>query len=241
MGRETDALIRRLQSNRPLSDLHRRAIESMPLQVGNLRKGQDVLSEGMCANRCTVLIDGFLHRYRTLADGRRQIFMFQTPGDIPDLHTLQLQPVDHSIAATGECMVGYVPHAAIVEAFAKVEGLIEVFWRATLIDASIFRTWMLNMGRRDSLVQMAHLFCELYARLRAVGRAADKSFHAPLIQEELADAMGISTVHANRVLQQLRRRGLVTFDMQQVHIPDWAALQRFAEFDPDYLHLPPQP
>lgn len=238
MGRETDALIRRLEANGALSDLHRQAIEALPLQVANLRKGQDILSEGMCAQRCTVLLDGFLHRYRSLADGRRQIFMFQTPGDMPDLHTLQLQPADHSIAATGDCVVGFVPHAALVEAFARVEGLIEVFWRITLIDASIFRTWMLNMGRRDSLVQMAHLFCELYARLRAVGRAGENGFHVPLIQEELADAMGISTVHANRVLQQLRRRGLVTFDTQQVHIPDWAALQRFAEFDPDYLHLP---
>lgn len=237
MARETDALIRKLESVGSLTSRQRTAIEALPVQVASLRKGQDAVVEGELVTRCVLLLDGFMHRYKALEDGRRQIFAFHTPGDIPDLHSLNISHIDHSIAATADCQIGYIPHAAMREAFASVAGLVDVFWRVTLIEGAIFRNWMLSMGRRDSAAQMAHLFCELYARLKAVGQADGSAFHVPLIQEELADAMGISTVHANRVLQQLRRRGLVTFDTKLVRIPDWAALQAFAEFDPSYLHL----
>lgn len=237
MARETDALIRKLESVGTLTVAQRTAIEAWPVQTAILRKGQDAVVEGEIVNRCCLLLDGFMHRYKALEDGRRQIFAFLTPGDMPDLHSLNLNHVDHSIAATGDCQVGYIPHGVLREAFAGVAGLIDVFWRVTLIEGAIFRNWMLSMGRRDSAAQMAHLFCELYARFNAVGLTAGSAFHVPLIQEELADAMGISTVHANRVLQQLRRRGLVTFDTRLVQIPDWGALQAFAEFDPSYLHM----
>lgn len=237
MSREIDALIRKLESVGTLSAAQRAAIEAFPVQTASLRKGQDAVVEGELVTRCVLLLDGFLHRYKALEDGRRQIFAFHTPGDVPDLHSLHLSTIDHSIAATGDCVVGFIPHSALRDAFATVPGLVDVFWRATLIEGAIFRTWMLSMGRRDAATQMAHLFCELYARLRAVGRAEGSEFHVPLIQEELADAMGISTVHANRVLQQLRRRGLITFDTKLVRIPDWNALRAFAGFDPQYLHL----
>lgn len=237
MARETDALIRKLESVGTLTSKQRAAIEALPIQVASLRKGQDAVVEGETVTRCVLLLDGFMHRYKALEDGRRQIFAFHTPGDVPDLHSLNITHIDHSIAATGDCTVGYIPHQALRDAFAGTAGLVDVFWRVTLIEGAIFRNWMLSMGRRDSVAQMAHLFCELFARLKAVGLAEGNTFHVPLIQEELADAMGISTVHANRVLQQLRRRGLVTFDTKLVQIPDWAALRAFAEFDPSYLHL----
>lgn len=237
MARETDALIRKLESVATLTDAQRTAIEALPVQTVTLRKGQDAVAEGETVTRCCLLLDGFMHRYKALEDGKRQIFAFHTPGDIPDLHSLNLSHVDHSIAATGDCQIGYIAHAELREAFASVAGLMDVFWRVTLIEGAIFRNWMLSMGRRDAVAQMAHLFCELYARLNAVGLAEGRAFHVPLIQEELADAMGISTVHANRVLQQLRRRALVTFDTKLVRIPDWDALRAFAGFDPNYLHL----
>jgi CRP-like cAMP-binding protein len=237
VAHETDSLIRKLESVGRLTGEQRAAIEALPVQVISLRKGQDAVIEGETVTRCLLLLDGFMHRYKALEDGRRQIFAFHTPGDIPDLHSLNISHIDHSIAATGDCHVGYVSHAALREAFASAAGLVDVFWRMTLIEGAIFRNWMLSMGRRDAVAQMAHLFCELFARLKAVGLAEGNAFHVPLIQEELADAMGISTVHANRVLQQLRRRGLVTFDTKLVQIPDWAALRTFAGFDPSYLHL----
>ena len=237
VARETDALIRKLESVGTLTSEQRAAIQSLPIQVASLRKGQDAAVEGEPVTRCVLLLDGFMHRYKALADGRRQIFAFHTPGDMPDLHSLNISHIDHSIAATGDCQVGYIAHPALREAFASAGGLVDVFWRVTLIEGAIFRNWMLSMGRRDAVGRMAHLFCELFARLKAVGLTEGNAFHVPLIQEELADAMGISTVHANRVLQQLRRRGLVIFDTKLVRIPDWAALQAFAEFDPSYLHL----
>src|SRR5215203_351233 len=107
-------------------------------------------------------------------------------------------------------------------------------WRETLIDAAIFREWMLSIGRRDAYIRIAHLFCEMLVRLRAVGLAEDHTCKLPLTQGQIGDALGLSDVHVNRVIQSLRGDGLIKFNRGVLTALDWEKLQEAGEFDPTY-------
>jgi CRP-like cAMP-binding protein len=111
------------------------------------------------------------------------------------------------------------------------------FWRECLIDAAIFREWVMNVGQREAYSRMAHVFCELMVRLRAVGLVEDDACDLPITQAEFADAIGTSTVHVNRVLQQMRADGLIELSGNRLYVPDWEALKKAGDFDPIYLHL----
>ncbi len=134
---------------------------------------------------------------------------YHVAGDIPDLQSLHLKVIDSSIAAVSPCRVGFVQHDAMRALFRAHPGLVDVFWRLTLIDAAIMREWMLNNGRREAYARMAHLFCELVTRLDAVGLARDRNFILPMTQLELADALSITSVHVNRVLKALKTAELL--------------------------------
>jgi CRP-like cAMP-binding protein len=182
-------------------------------------------------------VDGLLYRYKIVFDGGRQILAFHTPGDIPDLQSYKLSKMDHSLAAAVPSEVAFITHESITDAFREFPTLSELLWRDTLIDAAIFRAWMVCMGRRDAHSHVAHLLCELFVRLRAVGKADGDACILPLTQTELADAVGISTVHVNRTLQLLRREKLITLTGSRLAILNWPGLQKVAEFDPSYLQL----
>jgi CRP-like cAMP-binding protein len=156
---------------------------------------------------------------------------------MPDLQSLHLKVLDNSLATVTPCTVGFIQHEDLRRICDRYPRITAALWRETLVDASIFREWVLNVGRRDAFSRMAHLLCELRVKLKAMGLAEDDTFDLPLTQGELADAIGTSNVHVNRVLQDLRAKDLIRSKGTQVTIPDWEKLKAVAGFDPLYLHL----
>ena len=197
----TESLIRKLESIGELPDQDREAIASLPVQVRTLQADEDVVWEGDVPSACCLLLDGFMHRYKVLPDGKRQILALHTPGDMPDLQSLFLRHLDHNLAATVPSTAAFIPHEALRALMRAHPTLADLFWRDTLIDAAIFRAWIVAMGQRPALSHLAHLLCEVFTRLRAVGLTQDHSCSLPLTQTELGDACGLSTVHVNRCLQ----------------------------------------
>lgn len=185
--------------------------------------------------QCTLLLEGFVERYKDTPEGRRQILAIHIPGDFVDLHSYPLKRLEHSVAALTDVKVALFPHSAIRTLTERSATLTELLWRSTLIDAAINREWIVSVGARSAVVRLAHLFCEMYVRLERIGMAEAKTFALPLTQVDLADATGLTAVHANRMLRLLREQGLVVFRQGMVEILDWEALKRFADFDTGYL------
>lgn len=237
LHQERNQLIRKLQSIADISDEERRAIFGLPMNVRSMDADQDIVRERDRPSECCLIVDGFAASYKHSQEGKRQFMSFYIPGDIPDLQSLHLDVMDHNIVTLVPTKVAFIPHAALHHVARQYPGIAAAFWRDTLIDASIFREWIINVGRRDARARMAHLLCELVVRLRAVGLILDWSFVLPLTQAELGDALGLSTVHVNRVLQELRGDGLIRSEGKTLIIEDWEGLKRAGEFDPTYLHL----
>jgi len=185
-------------------------------------------------------MEGFAYRYKIVEDGRRQIMAFLIPGDFCDLHVAILGRMDHNIGTAGGCSVVEIPRATIDELTANHPRITRALWWATLADEGTLREWLVNMGQREADKQMAHLFCELLVRLQVVGCASRDSFAFPISQADLADTLGITTVHVNRVLRELRGRGLIQWKSRRIFIPDVERLKDFSEFNPNYLHLIPR-
>lgn len=188
-----------------------------------------------------LLVDGWAARAKTLANGARQITEMHVPGDFIDLHSFMVKRLDHSIVALTPCTIVAVPHERLRLLTEQHPHLTRLLWLTTLVDAAIHREWMTMMGRADARQNVAHVICELYLRLETVGLAGDNSFDLPLTQEELGDVCGLTAVHVNRVLQELRGEGLIMSKARTVRIPDWNALARAGQFDPIYLNLINEP
>ena len=233
-------LIRRLESIAPVSDDERRAITALPIMVRELKADADIVRDHDRPSQCCAILEGFACRYKVLPEGRRQIMSFHIPGDIPDLQSLHLEIMDHSLATVVPSKVAFIPHEAVRTFLRAHPRIADVFWRETLIDAAVFREWVVNVGRRDAYARIAHVLCEIYVRLRAVGLVDGQAYQLPITQAELGDATGLSTVHVNRTLQELRANGLITMKGGRVVIEDWSGLQTAGEFDPTYLHIKKQ-
>jgi CRP-like cAMP-binding protein len=175
--------------------------------------------------------------YKVVVDGKRQIVSFHIAGDAPDLQSLNLAVLDFGISAISPCNVAFVPHQAIRELCARHPGVANAFWRMTLVEAAIFREWMTGIGRRPAVSRLAHLFCEVFVRSSLVGLAKGQTITLPITQTEIGDAIGLSTVHTNRSLQELRAAKLVELKKGRLQIFDWDGLQRAADFDPVYLQI----
>lgn len=234
---EHDRLMRKLESIIDLTEEDEKALLRLPLRVKLVGADQDIVREGDRPSECCLVLEGFVCRYKILPSGRRQIMSFHTPGDIPDLQSLHLHVMDHSVGTLVPSRVAFIPHPDIQDLCLNYPNLAAAFWRDTLIDAAIFREWMAGIGRRSAYQRIAHLFCEMEVRSRAVGLSTDHTFEMPVTQEEIGDALGLSTVHVNRVLKALREDGLLTFKATTVSIQDWANLKEVGEFDPAYLHV----
>jgi CRP-like cAMP-binding protein len=230
-------LIRKLESIATPSAEERRAIEDLPVKFHKIGARHDIFREGDTPAHCCLILDGWACRYKLLSEGKRQILSFHIPGDIPNLQTLHIHAMDHSIAAITSATVAFIPHESIRTLAARLPNIASLFWRDTLIDAAIFRAWMVGMGRRSAFERGAHLFCELYLKLEAVGLAGDFRCPLPVTQADLADALGLTSVHINRVLKEMRGRALITLRGSTLVIEAWNELLRVAEFDPLYLQL----
>jgi CRP-like cAMP-binding protein len=233
-------LIRKLESIAPVSAEELQSILALPMTVRDLKADQDIARDQDRPSQCCVILEGFACRYKILPGGKRQIFSFHVAGDIPDLQSLHVEIMDHSLGTVAPSKVGFIPHETM-RAFIRAHPRIgDVFWRDTLIEAAVFREWMANVGRREAYQRIAHLLCELYVRLRAVGLANGGVYQLPVTQAEIGDAQGLSAVHVNRTLQALRADGLISTQNGKVVIEDWDRLQEAGEFDPTYLHLKKQ-
>jgi CRP-like cAMP-binding protein len=230
-------IIAKLESILTLSDDERDTLLNIPMQVTALRADQDVVREGDRPTRCFAILEGFACAFKHTGEGKRQIMGFFIPGDMPDLQSLHLKTLDHTIGTISPCTVGFIQHEVVRDLCKRHPRIGDALWRETLIDSAIFREWVVNTGRRDARSRIAHVLCELMVRLRAVGLAQDHSCPFPITQGELADATGISNVHVNRVLQELRSEGLIVLNGKMLKVPDWDKLKEVGDFDPTYLHL----
>src|SRR5215217_6670668 len=234
-GRPYSRLLFRLERLNTLTAEDRQRIVDLPLKLVNYPADREIVSRGYSASRCTLVLDGFLYSHKPVAGSRRQITSFFVPGDVVDLSTLYLPKVDHTIATLGPAVLAFIPHASLKDALDESSALAQAFWRETLMQAAIFQEWVVNLGRRDAFARLAHIVCELTVRLQAMGLARDLSFAMPWTQTDVADACGISSVHANRVIQEFRHLGLMEWDSKRVKIRDWDALVRLGDFNDDYL------
>ena len=234
---DATSLIRKLESIFALSDDEKNALQSISGTVETLDARSDIVREGDRPSACCLILDGFACRYKLSESGKRQVTSFHIPGDIPDLQSLHLDVMDHSLGTLTPSKLVFLSHGTVRTLIRRCPRIGDAFWRDTLIDAAVFREWILNLGQREAYGRIAHLLCELYVRLRSVGVTKGHAFGLPLTQAERGDALGITTVHVNRTLQDLRGEGLITLQAGSVTVLDWERLREAGEFDPTYLHL----
>jgi CRP-like cAMP-binding protein len=234
---EISRLFLRIKRRRPISDTDRIALGESFERAFTLEEGKDVVLEGSRPTRSTLLLSGFAIRYGMLGDGKRQITAIHVPGDFVDLHSYPLEIMDHTVAALSDCRFTMIPHASLERLVQGSIDLGKTLWMLTLLDAAIHREWLAAMGGLSALARTAHLFCELLVRLRVVGLARERAYDFPINQKDLADVLGLSPVHMNRTLQDLRAQKLIEFQHHEVAIFDWSRLCNLAQFDPKYLHL----
>lgn len=232
----TSALIRKLEQFGTLSEQEKLAVEGAALAIRRIEGDRDLVREGDRPAHCPLLLDGFACRYKTLENGQRQIMAFHVPSDLCDLTSLLLGKLDYSIGTLTPASVVLIPHATLLGWANGMPGLNQLLWRATLVDAAMAREWMVNVGRRTAYQRTAHLLCELALRMRLAGLAQGPACDMPLTQMELADALGLTSVHVNRTLQWLRSEGLIEFGGGTLTVWNWGELKRAAGFDPTYLH-----
>jgi CRP-like cAMP-binding protein len=233
----TAILIRKLESIFTLTDDERQAIKGLPMQIVALKENQDIVRVGDRPSRSCLILSGLTFTYKMTGDGKRQIHNFHIPGDIPDLQSLHLEVLDNSLGTLTPCSVGFITHEVLDKLCERHYRIAKAFWRETLIDGAIYREWMTSIGQREAYPRIAHLLCEMMVRLRAVGLADGYSCKWPITQGEIGDALGITTVHVNRVLQEMRADGLIELKGERLTIPDWDRLKEAGDFEPTYLHL----
>lgn len=231
-------LIRKLQNFVRLSAEDRTAIESLSgARVRQFGVREDLIREGDRPEHINLFLSGWACRYKILADGRRQIVSFFLPGDLCDHNVFILREMDHSIGTLTPAVVAEIGRNDMDQVTLRHPRITQAFWWETLVNAAVQREWAVNLGQRDAVERIGHLFCELYIRLASVGLARDNSCDLPLTQSDLADATGLSAVHVNRSLQDLRAANLIIFKGKVLTIPDLTALQAASLFNRNYLHL----
>lgn len=233
------ALVRRLRTTSAVTDEDIKAVQALPITVRDYPAERNIVSDGQKATECCLIIRGFCARSKTTSEGRRQILSIHIPGEIPDLMSLHLHVMDHDLSTLTPCTLGFIHHETLRLLHRRQPNLADMFWRDTLIDASMFREWIVNVGQRPAPARLAHVIVELRERLKVIGRIEGDSFEMPLTQEQIGEALGITAVHANRVIKQLRQDGIVAFHRGHVEVLDENKLMELAGFDSRYLHLSP--
>jgi CRP-like cAMP-binding protein len=232
-----DPLLRRLRSLGVDSDTELEAVLNRIKVGAATRRGEDIRAPGRSSRQSTVLLEGVACLYERLPDGNRQIYAFQYPGDFCDLHQHALPETNNevAVAAITDCSIGIIEHKDLEQLIAQHPTLGLALWRATMLEASIFRKRLLSVGRQPALQRVAHLLCEQLARREAVGI---DSATIPLTQMDLADAAGLSIVHVNRTFKELRRLNVLSKEGRAIKVVDRERLAGLASFDGNYLNMP---
>ena len=231
------AMLQKFELRVPLTDADRKALLSLPFSPRQFDAGQFLIREGSSATNSALIVSGLAYRHKSTVDGDRQILSFHVPGDFIDLEGSLLAVADHNVQALTRCELALVPIGAIRQLLNNHPLLAQAMWVDTLIDASVFREWIVNVGQRDARARIAHILCEFACRLHLAGMSGPGGYELPVTQEHLADATGLTTVHVSRTLMGLEREGLVQRQKRFVTIPDWDKLKRAAGFNDLYLHL----
>lgn len=231
-------LIERLRRQTRVSADQELALLALFSETRRVPAGHLLARRGEATNQVVLLLEGVLCDRRELADGTRQIIGLHLPGDVVGLAGLTLPVTGHDIAALSPCRVALAPRAQVMKVLSAQPGLIQLLWFLTALEASIGQEWQLSLGQRDAVARTAHLFCEIHARLAHAGLIDGEAFDLPLTQEHLSQCLALSAVHTNRVLRELRERGVLQFSRRLVRITDLTALRSLAGFDPAFLHMP---
>ena len=232
-----DQMVRKFATRAPLDERDRQALLDLPYHQRTIEQGRYIVREGDRPPGGTLILSGLAVRHKVTADGTRQILSVHIPGDFVDLEGAMLKIADHNVQALTRCEIATVPQEAIIDIIDHYPRVARAMWVDTLIDGSIFREWIVNVGRRNARSAMCHLLCEFARRLEAAGLADEYAYELPMSQEQLADALGITPVHVNRTLRELDREGLIRRERRFIHIPDWEKLSHIGGFNELYLHL----
>jgi CRP-like cAMP-binding protein len=228
--------LEKLRARHPISAEEEAAIRAAIRDMKELPADRTFIRAGQVLSYSTLLLDGLACRYKDLRDGARQISELNVAGDFVDMHSYTLKKLDHNLQTLSPCRIAVMGHDEARALFDSFPHLRDVYWFGTNLDAAIHREWALSLGRRDAKSRTANLFCELRVRLGIVGLADESGYDLALTQTDLAECLGLTSVHVNRVLRELREEGIVQFRGGRVAIADLKALERVAEFDPAYLY-----
>jgi CRP-like cAMP-binding protein len=213
----------------------RRAIGALPIRMVAVRPDQDLIRQGDRISQSCLLVQGLACSWKMTGEGRRQIIAFHLPGDLPDLLNLHSGTADAAVTTLTPAKFGIIIHDDLRELFDRPR-IVAALWGSVAVDAAVACEWAVNLGRRDGPCRTAHLLSELLHRMHVIHAVEGDSFDLPVTQEELGDALGMSTVHVNRCLQALRRKGLISWKGGIVSVLDSKALAAFGDFEPSYLN-----
>lgn len=236
-----DLLIRRLAARDDLSPAEVAALRAAAGPAERYPTHVTVVREGSRQTCSRLLAKGYIARAKTLPDGGRQITGLHLPGDFVDLHSFLLKCLDHDIVALTPIELVAFPHDNLKRITEEHPHLTRMLWLSTLMDAAMHREWLVGAGRKSAIQRLASLFCEMLVRHRVVGLTDDGALPFPLTQIDLADACGLSPVHVNRVVQDLREQGLVHWRARKLTVLDFDRLAELAQFDPQFLVLFKEP
>ena len=230
-------LLSKLARTLVLSEAEAAAVRAVTIQSATVEADEVISREGDRPSKSCLVAEGMACTSKVVAGGKRQIMAFHIAGDAPDLHSLHLKLLDSDIWAITDCRLNYMPHADLRKLNREHPRLGEELWRATLVDASIYREWMVNISQRQADSRIAHLSCEVMLRSEQAGLAQGGTCPFPVTQGDLSEMTGLSAVHVNRTLQELRGQNLISVGRGTLTIHDWPALVELADFRADYLHL----
>jgi CRP-like cAMP-binding protein len=222
----------------PFTDEQRKRLDDLvSSRQQDYARGEDILSEGQKVEECHVLLSGLAARYKLLPDGERQIMAFLVPGDLCDAEVFILDEMDHGVAAISPTKCAIISARTMRELLREVSAMSEALWWGTMTDLAVLRERITDLGRREAKERIAHLIYEMLVRYRIVGETDDDVIPWPITQDELADATGLSPLHVNRTLKQMREEGLIEFNRRELKVLDPGRLREVASFNPNYLHL----
>ena len=235
-----ESLVRNLAMRAPLAEEDRRALLAVPYAMRTLEAASYIVREGDPPQYCGILVSGYAFRQKLTGEGARQIVAIHIPGEALDFQNILLDEADHSVQMLTRGDVALIHRVHLQALIDSRPAIAHAVLVATLIEASIFREWVLNVGRRNSRQRLAHVLCEFAIRLDAAGLAENRDYELPMTQEQLADTLGLTPVHVNRTLKALEAEGLIKRSKRNVSFPDWERMREVADFNQRYLHLAPQ-
>jgi len=236
-----DCLFKKLGHYCDMGLADREALEAIPTRPVSYAPGEDVVIKGDDPIDCFIVSQGWAARYISLEDGRSQILNFMLPGDMYDLQVLMTTNADHSISAITPLEILKIHQRDILALFAGPTRAGIAFWWSALHEEAILREQIVRNGRRTARECIAHLLLELHRRAVIAGEGEGNSFRMPISQIHVADALGLSFVHVNRVIREFVRQEMIDRDKDRLMITDRNKLIKISGFDADYLHLDAAP